>query len=436
MATKQKTATKKKTKKASPSKKKAAAGQKAQEKQQQTPVKNSENQGHDAQDSVLQTKVDQLVSLIKETKKISAGEAAKSIGVPQEIILDWAEFLEKEGIIKIQYKLATPYLIHNTLSQEDIENKAKEFHAEKESIQRKAEASLFSIEKQSQAFDNMKQEFKALKNEFGQEMQGVKSELEEFKKYDEFKRDIDNEMMKHQHEFKNQLNKVREDIQKEQQKYKEILDGIETEENLIKKEQNGINEIEQSKEELKSKLNELKQIINKYEGVTNNKNKEIDNSKKKLERLENQAEDLKKDIKKKKKKLLVPLQDKSKEYEDKVSGLQQRVLKKVLDQRKEIDQNLKKAEEAASRFQEFFNKHSEASQLLDKLEKDRTQLKKDYQELFQKTKAFKLATNSNDSATDPTELKKKLEELEKHKSSFESKFKKLYDLILSRDTNQ
>ncbi|RLE46549.1 hypothetical protein DRJ25_04030 [Candidatus Woesearchaeota archaeon] len=381
-------------------------------------------------DSLLQTRVDQLVSLIKSTKKISVSDAAKSIGVPSDIVLEWAEFLEKEGVIEIQYKMTTPYLVDKIMSNEELEVKAKEFHTKKDTILRRAEASLFNIEKQSKAFEGIKKEFEKLKEEIGEDMKGVRSELDEFQKYDQFKRDIDNEMMKHQNEFKSQLDQINKEIGDEQKKYKEILEGIDAEERILEAEEGRVKDIKESEAELKSKLDELKSIISKYENVVGTKDETIQKSKVRIEKLKKYAEDVKAEINKKKSKILKPLEDKSKEYEERISDLQQRVLKKVLERRKEIDSNIKEAEDAASKFEKFFDKNDEVSQLLDKLEKDKVMLKKDLQELVQKARVFNIASKGKKFRVSAEQLESKMQEVEERKSTFERQLRRLQNLIL------
>jgi hypothetical protein len=59
----------------------------------------------------ITTAVDSLVELINDKKKISLENASKELGLPEHIVNEWAIFLEEEGIIKIDYKLSTPFLI-------------------------------------------------------------------------------------------------------------------------------------------------------------------------------------------------------------------------------------------------------------------------------------------------------------------------------------
>lgn len=67
----------------------------------------------------ITTAIDSLVDLVNLKKKITLEEAAKELGLPENIIDEWATFLEEEGIIKKVYKFTTPYLVANE-KEEDI----------------------------------------------------------------------------------------------------------------------------------------------------------------------------------------------------------------------------------------------------------------------------------------------------------------------------
>ena len=64
----------------------------------------------------LETGVDRLLKLIKEKKKISAHDAIKHLKVSADLMRDWIDFLEEEGLILVEYKFSAQYLI-------DVENK-------------------------------------------------------------------------------------------------------------------------------------------------------------------------------------------------------------------------------------------------------------------------------------------------------------------------
>ena len=76
----------------------------------------------------IATAIDSLVELINNKKKITLDEAAKFLALPENIINEWANFLEEEGVIKISYKFTTPYLeikqkVQNSEDQEYLKRR-------------------------------------------------------------------------------------------------------------------------------------------------------------------------------------------------------------------------------------------------------------------------------------------------------------------------
>ena len=59
----------------------------------------------------IKTAVDSLIELLKKKKRLTLDETSKELGIPTNIINEWATFLEEEKILKIEYKFTTPYLI-------------------------------------------------------------------------------------------------------------------------------------------------------------------------------------------------------------------------------------------------------------------------------------------------------------------------------------
>ena len=58
----------------------------------------------------IETAVDSLLRLVNEKKSIALDEAAMSLGVPEDILNEWAVFLEEEKLIAIDYKMTRPFL--------------------------------------------------------------------------------------------------------------------------------------------------------------------------------------------------------------------------------------------------------------------------------------------------------------------------------------
>src|SRR3989344_4507414 len=70
----------------------------------------------------ITTAVDSLVELVNNKKRISLEEVAKELGLPENIINEWAQFLEEENILTVEYQFTTPFLVVKSkgLSEEDF----------------------------------------------------------------------------------------------------------------------------------------------------------------------------------------------------------------------------------------------------------------------------------------------------------------------------
>ena len=61
-------------------------------------------------DNVLRTAADELLELVKKSKKISVEEAAKKLKMPLASVQALVDFLVEEKIFGIEYKFTTPYV--------------------------------------------------------------------------------------------------------------------------------------------------------------------------------------------------------------------------------------------------------------------------------------------------------------------------------------
>jgi hypothetical protein len=51
---------------------------------------------------IIQTDADRLISLVDTKGKITAKEASKILGIKERQIEEWADFLEKHGILNLK----------------------------------------------------------------------------------------------------------------------------------------------------------------------------------------------------------------------------------------------------------------------------------------------------------------------------------------------
>lgn len=86
----------------------------------------------------INTAVDSLVKLVQKKGMIAIEEAAKELGIPSPIVNEWSIFLEEEGIIGIEYKMTTPYLVYK--------KNLKPYQREQDILRKKLSLLLLSVQ--------------------------------------------------------------------------------------------------------------------------------------------------------------------------------------------------------------------------------------------------------------------------------------------------
>src|SRR3989344_143612 len=142
-------------------------------------------------DSIIETGV---VKLVNGKGRISSFDAAKELGVSSSIVMEWADFLEEEGIINIEYKFTKPFLIARKMGKKEVQEKAKEFSGKKDIFVRKAEVSLSFLSREAEKLNTIKDEFDKIEKELGFDLSNVKNELEELEKYEHLKMNLDKQI--------------------------------------------------------------------------------------------------------------------------------------------------------------------------------------------------------------------------------------------------
>lgn len=377
--------------------------------------------------SVIETGVDKLVKIVKERGRILLTDAAKELGVSPAVIQEWADFLEEEGIISIDYKLTKPYLVERKLTKKEVEEKAKEFASKKDVFVRKAEVSLSFLEKQEQELKNVKNEFDKLKSELGLELSAVKSELGELEKYHQSKQELQRQLQEQKDDARFKIEELTKQILREQQRYQELVFGVGKEKEELDREKLEAKSIEESETILNKKLAELKNMIGMIEKKISQEDTSIKNSEAHIDRLTRMVDDVKSHVEEEKS-AIEPLIEKSREQEKTVIELQNQIIKKIAENQK----NASRTEEITKKVNTFLEKKMVVANLVDKVNKDRDELEKSLIELIKKAKSFQLSAKSGDFSKEMIDLEKKFREVEKKKSLFEVELKKFGSFFKSK----
>ncbi|MEK6949513.1 MAG: hypothetical protein AABX34_04775 [Nanoarchaeota archaeon] len=370
--------------------------------------------------TIIETGVDKLVKIINSRGSVSSVDAAKELGVSPTVVMEWADFLEEEGIIGIEYKFTKPFLVTRKLAKKEVQEKAKEFEGKKDVFVRKAEVSLSFLEKVSSKLKTLKDEFEKIKKGLGFDIDKIKDDLIELQKYEQLKIELDKKVEEQKNASINKLQDITNQISMEKKKYDNMLQEIKKEEEILEKDRLEAISIEDAEKLIKKKIDDLRQLIKKVEGKAMEEEESIKNSEQRIQNLEMLAKKTQETVEKERA-IIEPLIEESIEQTEKIKRIQDRVVSKILSKEKK----LKGFKNASKKLKDFFNKKLGVLSLIEKVNLDRNELEKELIELIKKAKSFQLSSKSADVGAQITDMEKKFKDVDKKKAVFEGEVKEL-----------
>ncbi len=370
--------------------------------------------------SVIETGVDKLVALINGRERISTGDAAKELGVSTTVIMEWAEFLEEEGIISVEYKLTKTFLVARKIAKKEVHKKAKEYSGKKDVFVRKAEVSLGFLEKEADKLSGIKEEFDKIKKDLGFDISNVKDELEQLEKYESLKIDLDKQIEQQKATSMSKIQDMSTQIARERKKYSEILVQVKKEEDDLKKDQSSVKTLRDTEKHIEERLDVLRKTIDQIESRVKKEEDNVSVHEKNIDRLSKLAETIKESVEKELK-AIEPLIELSMQQEKRIKELQAKVIDKLSEKEKKV----KGVQAASKRIKDLFKEKMGVISLIEKINQDRNDLKNELTGLIKKAKSFQISAKSADVADEIEDLQKKFDQVDKKKGVFEGELKKL-----------
>ncbi len=377
----------------------------------------------------IETGVDKLVSLVSSKKKIELEEAANELGVSQDVVREWGEFLEEEGTLTIEYSLSKVFFVEKRLSRGEVATKVKEYGSKKDAFVRKVETTLQTLSKETEEFEAIKEHFADLKHKIGSEMDVVKQELDELKHYEDLKQNIDNDIQKQRDEYLNLMQKARAEIRKEEDKYTEILERIGNERERIIIEKKGVLRIEEQEDHLRKRLEAISGIVKSIQSKVDGQKASIELSEKQLQKLEELANHVEENIKDKRESVIEPLIKKSEEQTNRIAQVQEAIIAKVKKKESAIAKYSEESRKLSDKFKLFFDKKIRIEQLMNKIEDEKRQMEEQLKELIKKAKTFSLVANKTDVKKYVEDLQNRFNQVEERKDLLRKKVERLTQII-------
>jgi chromosome segregation ATPase len=380
----------------------------------------------------IETGVDKLVNLVAKEKKIDIAEAAKRLGVADAVVHEWAEFLEEEGLVSLQFSLSKTFIVEKRLSKTEVVKKEKEYDNKREAFVRRVDSALKQLDDDTAGFEQIKKQYDSVKHQIGDEIDEVKEEMEQLRHYEDLKSSIDNDILKQKVEYQKKLDDIRTMIGSEERRYKKLIDEIGEQTQHIKEEQAEFTDLKREESDLQKRIEALQDIIKRVEGRVDAHAQSINAHEQRFTTLRELAEKLRSDIIEKRKKEIEPMLQISDDQSKRIIRIQEEIVGKIKSGRDKMKAFEDQSKEISSQFERFFERRTQVERTLQELERAKHEMKEEMGDLIRKAKAFEITSKGADVNSHIKEMEEKFTQFEKRKGAFSSQLERLKSLILGK----
>lgn len=380
----------------------------------------------------IETGVDKLVRLVAKEKKVELSRAAAQLGVSTAVVQEWAEFLEEEGIVGLQYSLSKTFIVEKALSKTEVEKKGKEYEDKKEAFIRKVDAALKQLEDETAGFEGLKREYDTVKSNIGDRIEAVKEEIAQLKHYEELKRTIDHDILKQKSEYEKTLEDLRVRIAAEEKRYAKIVEEVGEEQKKLEREQTAFNGIKKEEEDLARRLEALQEAMGSVHARLNAESQAIATHEDRLSTLRELAEKLRTDLVEKRRKEIEPTLRISNDQSERILRIHGDVMRKIKEHAGTMEQFEAESREIARRFEEFFTKRTKTEETIKELDRLKAEMRDELNALIARAKAFDITSKGADINKHIKELEGEFRQFDQRRSAFGSKLEELKSIIMGR----
>ena len=297
-------------------------------------------------DGQTRTSIDSLLDLINVKGKMDINSVASQLGVAPSIVENWAKVLEKSGLITVKYEVGKMF-VEPATQKGDAKTINAKLEVQQSSLSTDAEAKMLELQKLSEMLDNLRATALSANKIYSEKMPELQSRL-------------------------NEINKVYEQVEKENSIVSEMKANLEkTYEGINNKVSDMLKKLDYlDSGDLSSKLNDS---ISKVEGILKGSGSTDEKLKAARTEKEKAIASLKSDLDNQFKKLRQDLDNSSKEMDEDMRKQEQTVkeynqglteqlkvskdlLKQVSDFKKEKDKEKKALNEAVKEFSDKYSK--------------------------------------------------------------------------------
>jgi DNA repair exonuclease SbcCD ATPase subunit len=377
----------------------------------------------------ITTGVDRLVELVSEKKRLDLDVAAKTLGVGKNVVLEWATFLEEEGLVTLEYNLSKIFAIERKIGKEDVLTNVKEVASEKDALSRKIDVAINSLKEETTDFESIRSEFLNIQEHIKEEIDVVKKQLLELDRYDSLRKNLGKDIDKQKSDYLAFTKDAQEKLKSETQKYEEFKKVIVKEKENIDQYGKKIEDLIKLRSDYERTISSLKESLKNIDKVVYDYKQRFDDANKSVNKYKNYLDALENEISENKSSLLTKRIDALKANEDKLLKTQLQIEKEINNNITNVKSHAGLSDKVHNSFEGFFSKNISTEKLISEIESDKLSLTKDLEALKTKVISFTLLTSNAHIQSELKDIERQIKIYETKKMSIKSKIEQLISLF-------
>ena len=342
----------------------------------------------------IKTGPDRLVEIIQESKKISLDDSAKALGVNKELVLEWAEFLERERLISIDYSFSKVFFTERVMSSKEIKASAKEVVYEKDAFINKIDYALASLERESVNFKEIKHKFNEVQSGVKDELKIVEKELAELEQYNKLKSNIDKDILAQKDKYVKEVEVLKQDISVRENEFVKLYSKVVKEKESIDVHKEKISSIKQAQKEIVDSIKNANSVLAKIKEDAYNEERSLDIKLKSFDALKKDFENLSGKIIGEKKKKIDSLSSSLVKESKELVKVQEKLFNDAKYKISKLESYEGVGKKIKAGFEGFFDRVIKISKKIDEIELDKAELNKSLLALKNKAKALEVMSSS------------------------------------------
>ncbi len=377
----------------------------------------------------IKTGADKLVDLVSEEGSVKSRAAAKELGVSEDTIYEWAEFLEQEGRISLKYGFLGMTLHKAQGTKEEAIEAGKKLVSEKDAFRRKIDATINKLEQENSGFEDIKKQYRKIHKQVKNEIDSVKKDVEELQKFEKLKQNIDKEIESQKETYVKESDKLKNQLKQDKKKYDDLNSSISKKTDHLEKERKELEILKEKQQQLKTYLNKGKELMSNIESELSEKEKQLSKKEKEIKETKDEYKNLSDTISQERNKSINSLNTWIDKERTRIKNEQDALLKEAKQKTKEIENHSGKGEKLFKTFEGYFDKKIKVEKYIETIESETKLLRQNLEQLKKKLKTFHSLKTNKELKQFEKDIQKEFDKYDSERTRITQKIDSLIKLI-------